>query len=211
MCCRLHVVAPLTNGPVDDHPSLDILTVQKSDIMLGKQVLIITPTTVYRQFNGSYYVSVVNPTAHKVCVSAQVELGHAQVTKARCLQPNTDVPEEVAGIQVLWPPTPFCEPVGIYDVNNATRTVGCQAGVDITNQIRIHKFKPLDWDSILKLELKVESYKPQLIELLDKHHPAFAADLDELAIMEGVYYQVELKAKNEPVDRRALKLPPAHE
>ena len=63
-------------------------------------------------------------------------------------------------------------------------TVGCQSEVDIGNQTRIQTFKPLNWDELLILEPHTEHYRDSLQEILEKHRPAFAADLNKLAIME---------------------------
>ena len=112
---------------------------------------------------------------------------------------------------MLWPTQPYCPPVQVDGLTSDTRTVGCQSEVDIGNQTRIQTFKPLNWDELLMLEPHAERYRDRLQAILDKHRPAFAADLNELAIMEGVYYSVDVKADAEPVNNRAFRMAPAHE
>ncbi len=119
--------------------------------------------------------------------------------------------DTIAGIKVLWPEQPYCPPVQITRCTDTHRTVACQVEVDVGNQTRIQVFKHLDWDKLLKLEEKAEWYRPQLQKILERHRPAFAADLNELAIMEGVYYRIDLIADAHPVNIRTYRMPPAHE
>ena len=63
--CGLVVHKPLLGNEEHCETDLDILNVQKTDLILGKTVLIIKPMTVYHQPNGSYSVPVVNPMSHE--------------------------------------------------------------------------------------------------------------------------------------------------
>ncbi len=117
----------------------------------------------------------------------------------------------VAGIRILWPEQPYCPPVLVDRVEAGKRTVACQAEVDIGNQTRIEKFQPIKWNEIIKLEPKMEEHRLDLIRILKRHRQAFAADLNEIAIMEGVYYRIDLKADATPVNVRTYRMPPESE
>ncbi len=117
----------------------------------------------------------------------------------------------VAGIQILWPEQPYCPPFEIGKKTQTNRTVGCQVEVDVGNQTRIQTFKEINWEEILKLEPDAEHYRERLMKILKKHRPVFAADLSEIAVMEGVYYRIDLRADATPVNRRAFRMPPANE
>ena len=69
------------------------------------------------------------------------------------------------------------------------------------NQTKIQTFKNLDWNTILKIKPQIEPYREELPSILDKHRPEFAADLNEIAIIDGVYYKVDLTHDGEPVNK----------
>ncbi len=119
--------------------------------------------------------------------------------------------DNVTGIQVLWQEHPYCPPVGIGKATQNNRTVGCQVEVDVGNQTRIQNFKEIKWEEILKLEPQPNPYRVKLTKILEKHRPAFAADLTEIAIMEDVYYRIDLRADATPVNRRAFRMLPVNE
>ena len=214
-----------------------ILEVLRSDLLYNNKSLIVKPTTVYRQDDGTYLISIINPASKKAQIQAGEHLTDGKIKLCKQYTPSLEVPEAlkllpnnvldrplqmedskdthhtdcVAGIQVLWPEQPYCPPVQIDSCSQKNRTVGCQAEVDIGNQTRIQTFQPLDWSQLLKLEPQAESYRGQLQAILDKHRPAFAADLNEIAIMEGVFYRIDLMADAEPVNIRTYRMSPAHE
>ena len=105
---------------------------------------------------------------------------------------TTDQRHVVAAIQILWPEQAYCPPVAVDETTRTTRTMACQTEVDIGNQTRILTFKEINWTDFPGVTSEFPAYQDELIDLLDKHRPAFAADLTEIAIMEGVYYRVDL-------------------
>ena len=236
--CKVRINKPYArvSGP-NDRLDCGALEVLKSELLFASKSLIVKPTTVYRQENGTYWISVINPLSKIVMLDAGEHITDGKVKEFAKYEPPSELPEgvyilpesplneplqvgdsqadgrtgNVSAIQILWPPQPYCPPVQVDSHTEHGRTVGCQSEVDIGNQTRIQTFKPLDWDDLLKLEPKAEPYRDKLMEILDRHRPAFAADLNELAVMEGVYYRIDLIADATPVNRRAFRMSPAHE
>ena len=81
----------------DSEPTLDILNVLKSDLIWGKTVLIIKPTTVFHQSDGLYFVSVVKPTSHETHLGKQQQLAHARIAKKKRLIQSKEAPEAPTG------------------------------------------------------------------------------------------------------------------
>lgn len=214
-----------------------ILEVQRSDTIYKSQSLIVKPSTVFRQEDGTYRLSVINPLSIAVKLEHGIYLTEGTIKRKPYFRkigekpelpesivlgpdPACDAPadapcrtqaESINSIQVLWPERPYCPPVTIGEETLWDREVGCQVEVDVGNQTRVQTFQPIIWEDILELEDHALPYKADLLTILHSHREAFAVDLTELAVVEDVFYRIDLRADAMAVNKRAYKMSPLHE
>ena len=241
--CRAIAGAPITQNEKAPakHSKWEMLEIQRSQALFGEKSVIVKPSTAFRQSNGMYPVTIINPLSKTVKLSKGLHLTEATLKHRTPYKPSGELPDNILlgpnhplhdsnlefnlekldetdysennlnAIQVLWPKQEYCPPVQIGRKTQHNRTVGCQVEVDVGNQTRIQTFKPIDWNECLKLEHKAEPYRQKLLKILGNHREAFAVDLTELAILRDVYYRIDLRADATPVNKKAYKMSPEHE